>query len=304
MLRILSPETVTVRLPKNFNPGTMHSVIRQAITEDGDARGATVNFDFLNLEFISPVGVVVLSNLIEFLKLCKCVGRLQSVFTQSSGVMYLDNSKFFERYHGRPLRSSARLDDGTFPLTLVNDVEAMGFLYQQLVPWLARQLHTREDALASVRVCIEEILQNIGHHSGIKIGCVHAQVFEKTDEIHLAISDFGSGIPFNVRKLAPEIDDARAVELACQEGFTTKSNVQNRGAGLALLLNIVTGKDRGAVSIASGRGNISAVHASGASRMTVRTKPFVYPGTLVHIVLKTSAVRDLARDIEPEDFAW
>lgn len=304
MFQILSDEDVNITLPKNLGMETMYGVIRRAITDAGDARGRQVNFDFSRLEFVESVGVVVLSNLIEYLRKCGCQGRLHGIFRSSKAVCYLDDSNFFTRYNGAPLREHAHPRDGTFPLTLVADTQAIGFLYQTLVPWLATQLGTREEALASIRVCIEEILQNIGHHSGVDVGCFHAQHFPNNGEIHIAISDFGYGIPHNVRKVNPEATDSEALRLACQEGFTTQSNVQNRGAGLSVLLNIVTSKDRGKVWIVSGKGNVSCIHIADSSKLTARTKQFVYPGTLVLVILKTAAVQDLARDVEQEDFSW
>lgn len=304
MFEILSDQDVNIPLPKNLGMSTMYGVIRRAITDTGDARGRRVNLDFSRLEFVESVGVVVLSNLIEYLRKCGCQGRLHGIFRTSKAVCYLDDSSFFTRYNDGPLRNHASPRDGTFPLTLVSDQQTVGFLYQTLVPWLAQQLGTREDSLASIRVCIEEILQNIGHHSGVDVGCFHAQHFPLKGEIHIAISDFGYGIPYNVRKVRPDVADSDALRLACQEGFTTQSNVQNRGAGLSVLLKIVTAKDRGTVWIVSGRGNVSCTHIADSSKLTARTKSFVYPGTLVLVILKTAAVQDLARDVEQEDFSW
>jgi anti-sigma regulatory factor (Ser/Thr protein kinase) len=180
----------------------------------------------------------------------------------------------------------------------------MGFLYATLVPWIARQLQVPEQALGSVRVCIEEILHNVRDHSGVGVGCIHAQFWPKKGELHIAISDFGRGIPSLVRTVAPDATDPQALELACTEGFTTKSNVQNRGAGLAVLVKCVTGKDRGNVWVVSGRANISATHANGTSRLVARSKPFVYPGTLVRIMLKTDRLQDWIDEVEPEVFTW
>lgn len=304
MLGILSPNTLELVVPVRFGMETMYGLIRRAISEGGDSRAAHINIDFSELKFIEPVGVVVLSNLIEYLRACGATGTLRNAWPQYPAIQYLDDSGFFQRYNGAPLRPRAALRPQTFPLTLVTNAQALGFLYMTLVPWIARQLNVPEAALASVRACIEEILHNIKDHSGVNVGGVHAQFWPDKGELHLAISDFGRGIPNLVRTVEPDVTDAEALVWACTEGYTTKSNVQNRGAGLAVLMNCVTGKDRGNVWVVSGRANISATHVGGISKQIARAKPFGYPGTLVRIVLKTDRLQDWLDDVEMEDFSW
>lgn len=298
-----APE-LTIMVPASFGVATMYGFIRRAITDLGEARAPVMHFDFAGLKFIEPVGVVVLSNLIEYLRNRGVKGTLCNVREANGAISYLDDSRFFERYVGGPLRSHASQRQGTFPLTLITNDEALGFLYATLVPWIGNQLRVPQEALGSLRVCVEEILHNIKDHSGVTIGCVHAQFWAAKGELHIAISDFGRGIPSLVRTVATDASDAEALRLACTQGFTTKSNVHNRGAGLAVLMNCITGKDRGNVWVVSGKANISATHVDGSSRLVARAKPFVYPGTLVWIMLKTDRLQDWIDEVEQEDFSW
>jgi anti-sigma regulatory factor (Ser/Thr protein kinase) len=293
----------TVLLPRTFNAASMYGLISQTIDENGEPRSPNVVLDFTNLGFIEPVGVVVLSNLIEYLGR-KNTGCTLTGLNLTKPVVYLDDSGFFQRYLGQSIRAHAAVRIGTLPLTLVANPEAIGFLYMQLIPWLAARMSTTEASLAVVRVCIEEIFNNINDHSGVNVGCVHAQYFPVGRDIQIAISDFGHGIPYNVRKLQPDIDDAKALSLACQEGFTTQSNVRNRGAGLATLIKYVTNRNRGHIWLVSGKANLSAVHSQGVSKITARTTDGTYPGTLVRVTLKEDSIVELAKDIEQEEFSW
>jgi anti-sigma regulatory factor (Ser/Thr protein kinase) len=294
----------TIALPRTFNTASMYGLISQVIeSSTGIPKWPQVNFDFTALVFIEPVGVVVLSNLIEYL------GRKGSKssfsgLALSKPVIYLDDSGFFLRYLGKPIREHAAVRIGTLPLTLVANPEAIGFLYMKMIPWLALRMGMNELSLSVVRVCIEEIFHNISDHSGVNVGCVHAQYFPVGKDIQIAISDFGTGIPYNVRKVQPSVDDASALTLACQEGFTTQSNVRNRGAGLATLIKYVTGRNRGNIWIVSGQANLSAIHDHGISKMTARSTTGTYPGTLVRVTLKEDSIVNLAKDIEHEEFSW
>lgn len=298
---------VPIMLPERFNAGAMYHVIAQALQAMKAQASERVVIDFSGLRFIEPIGVVILSNLIEYLMRAGVSTSLTGLgFQSTAAVAYLDDSDFFRRYTGNSLRKWAKPRDTCLPLTMVANAQAVGFLHSTLIPWLAGSLNTSEESLATVRICLDEVFSNINFHSGVDYGCVHIQNFPQSKEVQIAISDFGVGIPANVRKIHPEMIDSVALSLACEEGFTTQSNVKNRGAGLATLIRYLTLKDRGKVWIVSGEANLSAIHDSNTkkSKVTSRTVKGFYPGTLVRITLKQDSIRDLATDVQSEEFSW
>lgn len=303
-MKILSSENRIIKLSSNFNFGNMYSFISAAIDENGDAKNKEIILDFAELKFIDPVAVVVLCNLIEYLSQGGVSISFKGINAPFTGAIFLDNAGFFRHYMSSPLRPHAVQQDTTLPLKLVESPRATPYLYQDLIPWLARRLMTTSIALSTVRVCLEEIFHNIKDHSGVGMGWVFAQHFPKLKEVHIAISDFGNGIPANVRKIRPMATGAEALSLAIQEGFTTKSNVQNRGAGLAVLTRYVTLRNGGGVFITSGNAYISVVPQGDAIKTTSRERLVTYPGTLIHVILKTDTLETLYEDIEPEEFSW
>ena len=299
--------SVSILLPERFGAGSMYYVIAQATRGMKAQFSERVIIDFSRLKFIEPIGVVILSNLIEYLGRAGISTALAGVNFQSTpAVAYLDDSDFFKRYIGRPLREWAKPRDTCLPLTMVSNAQAVGYLHSTLIPWLAESLNTSEESLATVRICLDEVFSNINFHSGVDYGCLHIQHFPQSKEVQIAISDFGVGIPSNVRRVRPELVDSVALALACEEGFTTQSNVKNRGAGLATLIRYLTLKDRGKVWIVSGEANLSAIHdvATKKSKVTSRTVKGFYPGTLVRVTLKQDSIRDLATDVQSEEFSW
>lgn len=304
MWTILSSDKLVIPLPRTFNGNSMFPFIKKALNEQGDAQCKEITFDFIDLEFIEPIGVVILSNLIEYFLKIGVTTRFDGHQYLTKGVIYLDDSGFFSHYLKCYLRPHAALRETTLPLKLVANPRAITYLYEDMMPWLAQRLQTTAIALGTVRVCLQEVFHNISDHSGVNVGCVYAQHFPRQKEIHIAISDFGLGIPANVRKLNPEASSAEALSLAIQEGFTTKSNVQNRGAGLAILMRYVTERNKGAVFITSGGAYISAVPHGNTMKTTARERPATYPGTLIHVILRTDSVQPLIEDSEPEDFTW
>lgn len=291
-------------LPRTFNTETMYAFIDKAVDEQCNAQSSKITFDFSLLDFIEPVGIVVLSNLIEYFKKLGVETFFSGHQYLSKPVSYLDDSGFFTQYLGKSLKNNSALRTTTMPLSLVDNDRAVGFVHMKLIPWLAEHLSVKEESLATVRVCIEEIFHNVQDHSGVSCGCVFAQYFPKTSSLQIAISDFGLGIPSNVRKIRPELLDHEALYLACEEGFTTKSNVNNRGVGLPTLMRYVTQRNGGTVLLASGKAQLSAVSQLETTKITPRSRDVSYPGTLVRVILRTNRLAQMSKDLEKEDFSW
>jgi anti-sigma regulatory factor (Ser/Thr protein kinase) len=305
---VLFPVERTVLLPQRFNADTMLAFLAQVVDEQRDAKCSTVVFDFSRLNFVEPVGVVVLSNVIEYFKLLKCKVRFLNHSVQNPGTKFLDDSLFFERYLGKKLFGPSSVRSTTIPLSLIHSAKAQEYLLKTLMPWVGDSVGLSSESLAGVRVSLEEVLHNVRDHSGVQVGCTFAQHFPNRNRIQIAISDFGAGIPTVVRRKLPDTSDPAALRLACQEGFTTQSNVQNRGAGLPTLIKYVTQNNGGNVLIAAGFGQLSAAPTStGAEhpfKITARTADGFYPGTLVRVILRTDTLELAASDAQVEPFEW
>jgi anti-sigma regulatory factor (Ser/Thr protein kinase)/anti-anti-sigma regulatory factor len=302
---ILSKEEITVKLPTAFNATSLYRFIDKAIDEQCGAKCSKIYFDFSTLSFIEPVGVVVLSNLIEYFKKIgvKVAFKGHTVATKAN--TFLDDAGFFSYYLKHYIFESSSQRSTTKALKLVSSGDATSYLYFTLMPWIGQEVELSEESLSALRTSIEEIFHNIRDHSGVGIGCVFAQHYPQKKEIQIAISDFGEGIPTLVRTKLPNItSDTDALRQACQEGFSTQSNVRNRGAGLSNLMRYITLRNNGTVLISSGKAQISAVHRNSKVKMTARESDGFYPGTLVRAILRTDTLEQVTKDIELEVFEW
>jgi anti-sigma regulatory factor (Ser/Thr protein kinase) len=302
------PTKTTVLLPRAFNMTTMQGFLEQVIDDQRDARCSHVIFDFARLEFVEPVGVVVLSNVIEYFRKLTCKVSFINHTTENKGTKFLDDALFFERYLNKKLFLSSVVRSTTVPLKLIHSEKAQEYLLRTVMPWVAQSVGMNADSLQGVRVSLEEVLHNVRDHSGVDVGCTFAQHFPKNNRIQIAISDFGIGIPDVVRSIRPEVSDPAALRLACEEGFTTQSNVRNRGAGLSTLIKYVTKNNGGNVLIAAARGELSAAPTPGSLHPYKITTRHVgdgfYPGTLVRVILRTDTLERAAQDAIVEPFTW
>lgn len=301
---ILCQEEITVDLPIKFNATTMFQFISKAVDEQCNAKCSKICFNFSKLNFIEPVGIVVLSNLIQYFQKMKVKVTFKGHKENSSANHFLDDTGFFKQYLGKYAFESSSQRTTTRELMLVSNSSATNYLYFNLMPWIGQEVNLSDESLSSLRSSIEEIFHNIRDHSGVDIGCVFAQHYPRKNEIQIAISDFGQGIPTLVRTKLPNISDTDALRKACQEGFTTKSNVRNRGAGLANLMRYITLRNNGTVLISSGKAQISAVQEKIGTKITARTSDGFYPGTLVRAILRTDTLEQVAKDTELEVFEW
>lgn len=292
-----------VTIPAYFNYSSLFPLMGQIVAPNGSPTDNEYTFNFGLLRFIDGSGLTAFCNTLEWL-LRHGANIYFSNYDRpnSSPIEYLDDCGFFERYLTQKLRPWASVRGTTLPFTRVAHAEAHGWLENRFTPWMAGVLGTSPGALGSLRTCVKEIFNNILDHSTQNIGYIHVQHYPNASNVRITISDFGMGIPTNVRKRFPQLDDAAAIAQAVIPGFTTKSQPNNMGVGLDFLITNVI-RNQGSVTILSLQGQLGC-HPSDDGG--VYKAPFLwndrYPGTLVDISLRTDCF--VGDDEEEEEMAW
>lgn len=295
-----------IALPGNFNRNTMYHFINQIIDNDLQPKDKEFQLDFNSLTFIEPVGFTVLSNVIEWLKKrgCSVSGLIAENISYRGRIhcpiSFLDDSLFFDRYVGQKIFAQSSPRDTTIPLSIIAHQKSAQWL-EKTIQWLARRLSMKVESLTNIKVCFEEVFNNIKDHSNENIGCIFAQHFPNKNIVRVAISDFGVGIPFNVQKVKPLLTDSQAIRQAIVYGFTTKSNVRNGGRGLDTLIQNVVKNNQGSVYIHSTRGILESTYLNGEINSQEKECSGFYPGTLLDIVFRTDTIEDYE---DEEDFLW
>jgi anti-sigma regulatory factor (Ser/Thr protein kinase) len=295
---------LNVNLPYQFDASSIHDFVSQVIGDDFEPKASSIVFNLNTMSFIRPCGVAIFSNIIEWLssRHIAVSFQLPPIYGhQNSPVKFLDDSLFFQRYLGRKLFDSSGPRSTTIPLMCIRYAESFDWLENHLLKWLSRRLNLSSPSLANIKVCFIEIFNNINDHSANNIGCVFAQHFPRENIVKIAISDFGVGIPYNVKKVLPHLSDQDAILKATEEGFTTKSLRVNAGAGLDILITNVVKNNKGWIQIYSNCGSLSCVLFDD----TIVKKPHIcgyYPGTLIYANLRTDTIEKI--DDDSEDFEW
>jgi hypothetical protein len=258
-----------VNLPSIFNYQSMYGFTGAVVGPDGYPRDDAFNFNFQNLSWIDGSGLTVFCNTLEWLHSHGVKMTFSGHDLAKNAIVYLDDCQFFARYLGAKLRPQAKARTTTLPFVQVAHADTFGWLEFTFTPWMSRVLQTNPASLGSVRACIKEVFLNISDHSSQSSGFVHVQHYPRANEVKVTLSDFGKGIPANIRTKCPDIDDGAAILRATQPGFTTKSTPRNMGVGLDFLIESVTG-NKGSVAIYSFRGSLLCV--SGGVTLVLGTR--------------------------------
>lgn len=292
----------TIQIPTVFNLEALDRFTRGIVGANGQPNDREFTFDFGKLNFIDGTGYTVLSNTLEWLislgVLCKFSNFRKR---ERPGIAYLDDCGFFYDHTGNPLSPLASCRPTTLPCTAIEHAQAHGWLEYKFTPWLSNVLSVSHGGLASVRTCIKELFNNINDHSTLSTGFVHAQHYPATKQVKITVSDFGRGIPSTIRAQFGEMSDDAAILLATKEGVTAKSQPNNMGAGLAYLIDRITGSD-GKVRIHSLSGNLYCFRDKDGQRKNPNRGNGSYPGTLVDISLDTRLF--VADEEERVDVEW
>ena len=292
-------------LPRYFNVNSIGDFIKPILKIKDSQLPEEVTIDFSKVIFIDPVGVTVLSNILEYLKKRKINFKFSNYKNNSEPIRFLDDSLFFLEYVGNKIHPSSTVRSTTLQLKKIEMEESYQWIETFFLPWIKREIgYEKKLKLEMIKVCLMEIFNNIRDHSGENIGCLFAQHFPNRGIVNIGISDFGVGIPFNVRKMNPSMKDSEAIKLAAQEGFSTKTNPQNRGAGLDILIKNTISHQSDKISIFSNYGILHVYKSKDGEDIIfkpVKNTLFFYPGTLLNIEVQTDL---FIGDEEEEDFQW
>lgn len=217
-----------------------------------------VTFDFTNLSFAEPTGIVFLGNLIDFFAKHKSQIKFIENKAPNASMNYLYDSQFF-RDHFNFLSSQTRLRPTTFNLTKMSAEKSPQWLENHFIPWVQNATSKNIESLYSLQSSVSELFNNIDNHTEMDIGFIFAQHYPQKKHIKIALGDFGHGIPNKIRILDEykDFNDYDAIVKATEEGVSSKSTPRNRGRGLFQLLSSIVIGYKGTVTIYSGQSAVN-----------------------------------------------
>jgi hypothetical protein len=301
-------------IPSNLDENNVTSFYQDTMGKIKIHEPNEVSFDFNNINFIKPPGVVTLWNMIDYMD--EALGIDIFYLTPKDyvdrprfyqAVDYLDDCLFFEKVMGRKLHPGSRERNTTNGLEkLQTGTFNQGYI-DKTIAWLKGNLKLRKKSFSVLETALGEVFNNILDHSGSAIGgCAFAQHYPYYNIIQLCISDFGTGIPNKIRtKFSHDLIgkplklDSHAIRFATLPKISTKSTPRNRGAGLDNLVHIIE-NNKGFMKIISNEGSFVYNNYNNVQEVSLDDLGGYYQGTLVILKFKTNTL-----DIESEeDLSW
>ncbi|MCC6784241.1 MAG: hypothetical protein IT457_15470 [Planctomycetes bacterium] len=141
-----------------------------------------------------------------------------------------------------------------------------------------------EDTVDLLRLCYQEIAQNIEDHAQSPIGGLACgRYMSKSSELRIAVADRGLGIAATLCGAGIEVrDDVEALELVLRGDISSRPRANNMGQGISNLAAIAAGNG-GRLLIASqgAAAEVSAKRREGRAKALRHG----FPGTLVSLAL-------------------
>lgn len=296
-----------IKLPRQLNKNSIRDVIisfRNYV--DSCVTGSEITIDMRGITFIEPAGVIALSNIIQWARKNKNVHVNFIIDTSSKdsrnikAMEYLSDCSFFANFDQADIFKVPRLRQTTLELKEVGTTKIDQWKQSDLMTWLQSRTG-RINEFSSICVAIDEIFNNISDHSQEHIGSIFGQHYPNRDRIIIAVSDFGIGIPASIkRKFELDLPDNKLIEHALEEGISSQSVPQNRGAGLSNIMKTLTRNNIGEVTIVSNCGKVVII-----DNKVVESTSFEesYPGTFFELIIDVS--NEHLYDLEEEEeFEW
>lgn len=288
------PRTVHVRLAGAYRIQWLDRLIRDLGSLVGLVQPARATVDLSSLVAVGPSAIALLTAV-----LTRC--RTEGLFAPGS-VLILPSSPPVRNYLLRMDLVSLVAPGG--PPEPIARNPAVGFrscrefitaeesqtVARELTDALSERCSTDAIARAAIRICLDELAENVIHHAASHLGCfAAAQGWTRNQQFEIAIVDIGVGIWRSLTKnprYADIADDVTAITTALQPRVTS---TPERNAGIGLFITRLLLRDNGGLLLVrSGSGEVYSGAEEGA-----RETDISFPGTLVALRARTDRPLDL-----------
>lgn len=151
---------------------------------------------------------------------------------------------------------------------------------RELTDALAERCETERIARASIRICLDELAENVVHRADAPLGgFAAAQGWMRTQQFEIAIVDLGVGIRNSLAKnpaYADIEDDVTAINTALQPYV---SSTPDRNSGIGLFITRLLLRENGGTLVV--RSGLGAVYSGAEERE--HEAEIGFPGTLVAV---------------------
>jgi len=266
-----------------------------------DSKSYAIISIYFNIRIVEPIDVLILTQFHIFQKKNNCKVK---VLTEYSKVqLYLESIGFFkfcEDNYEEPSFIEWIPNIKAIPIRRIGRVNMNEYI-NTTVKYLKGFCIGKD--LSMFELCLAEMVNNVYDHSKSKIGAyVFCQYYSNTNQIKVAVTDMGIGIPTAVNqwfalKNKKMLSPKDCVKWSIREKSSTESTPQNRGMGLSIINKFVE-KNKGFWRMRSNEVLLNGYYY-GNRYSTNDIYNFV--GTTIEITIDISNLID---SYEEENYEW
>ena len=289
---------VVLRLAGGYPLSQIERLIRDVLPILQLTKPATVEIDLQRLAFVGPTALTILTAALRRITQAGLLAENASLYMPRSPLTrhYLERMDFvrlvtqdaadweegFERRDPVGFRPCQHFAGDEYHLVAAEMANAV-----------AERCVTDTVARASIRICFDELAENVLNHADTPLGgFAMAQAWPRRSEIEVAIVDLGVGIRASLTKnpaYAHINDDLEAVKTALERRVTGNTTGRNSGIGL-YITRLLLRENGGVLLLRSGRGE---VYSGSREEGFGRTNTF--PGTIVALRARMDHPLDINR---------
>lgn len=264
--------------------------LRQMLQADG---AGSYRLDLTNCRYLGPgAAAVLLSIALEARRRQQSLDVSPPIEPPALTAFY-GFSGLRHHFEGGPPSDSSHPDNVTVPLRVLTRANFRDA--DPIIELIRRHTGISDESAEYLRLCVNELTQNIEDHAQSAIGGVCcARYFTGKPEVRVAIVDRGVGIATTLRRRYPEIKDSQtALRNVVAGGYSTHSRPNNAGLGLSQLWNSVRHLGGEVLLLSEGA---FAEHRANSPQDRIESLDPPFPGTAVFFTLPVDTREDQSND--------
>lgn len=248
---------------------------------------------FLEVSTLAPLDILIITQFVIVQKQRNCAITMSTNIKIKEYVKAIKLVDFINLNVLKPTTIRAIPSYTAMPIRRV-EKESM-FEYIQATERYFKSICGSKD-LAMLNLCMSELINNVYDHSFSSIGAyVFCQYYPESNQIKMAVSDYGIGIPKSVNRFRLEnnehpFSDIDCIKWALKENRSTFSIPQNAGRGLDIVNSFIK-KNKGTWKLLSGKAFLNGLQSGKNSY----SEDFIYgfKGTIVEIDIQINNLDDV-----------
>jgi len=235
----LTPITATIDFSVNDRVRSIKRLIEQASIIENRTHGQPILIDLRKCQYLGPDAVAILGAMLTH------AGETSPIeILPPEGPPELRNFFRASGLYDFTRKKNTYQDDYLFDPGFVLSLTQVKKASFQAADPIMKMLHhfgaLNDEQEESLRVCVNEVIQNVQDHANSPVGAIMTARFMRKDaEVRVAIVDRGVGVRTSLSSRYSDMTPENVMQRVLGGNYSALSRINNKGLGLSLLASII-----------------------------------------------------------------